>query len=95
MNEKALRTLEYFKIIGELESCAGSELGKAKCRELRPFKELEEIRQLQQETADALARIYRKGGLSFSGIPDIRASIKRLEISSCMGAGELLVFRYP
>lgn len=90
MNEKALRTLEYFKIIDRLAECAGSELGRKRCRELRPLTDVEHIRELQRETADALSRVYRKGSLPFSGIPDIRASIKRLEISSCLGAGELL-----
>lgn len=90
MNEKALKTLEYFKITDRLTEFAGSATGKARCRELRPLTDLEKIEELQKETADALSRIYRKGSLSFSGIHDIRASIKRLEISSCMGAGELL-----
>ena len=90
MNERALKTLEYFKIIDRLTGLAGSEPGKDKCRQLRPVSDIEEITRLQQETQDALTRIYAKGSLSFSGIHDIRASIRRLEISSCMGAGELM-----
>lgn len=90
MNEKALRILEYFKITDRLTELAGSQLGKEKCHNLRPVTDLEKIIELQRETADALSRIYRKGSLSFSGIHDIRASIKRLEISACMGAGELM-----
>ena len=90
MNEKALRTLEYTKIIEKLTNFAGSELGKEKCRNLEPKCELEEINTLQAETAAALSRIYKKGSLSFSGIHDIRASIKRLEIRSCLGMGELM-----
>ena len=90
MNEKALRVLEFNKIRDSLTECAGSALGKEKCRALVPLNKLDDIREMQKETADALARIYRKGSLSFSGIHDIRASIKRLEISSCLGAGELM-----
>lgn len=90
MNEKALKTLEYFKITAMLTDHAGSEPGKEKCRALRPLTDIEKIRELQRETTDALSRIYKKGSLSFSGIHDIRASIKRLEIHSCLGAGELL-----
>ncbi len=88
--EKALKTLEFYKIIERLETLAGSSLGKEKCRELKPVSDLEEIRTAQAETAAALSRIYRKGSLSFSGIPDIRGSIKRLEISSTLGMGELM-----
>lgn len=88
--EKALKTLEFYKIVERLETLAGSSLGKEKCRELKPVSDLEEIRTAQAETAAALSRIYRKGSLSFSGIPDIRGSIKRLEISSTLGMGELM-----
>ena len=90
MNERALKVLEFNKIVDSLTDYAGSALGKEKCRALKPMNKLDDIREMQKETADALARVYRKGSLSFSGIHDIRASIKRLEISSCLGAGELL-----
>ncbi|MBP5653498.1 MAG: endonuclease MutS2 [Lachnospiraceae bacterium] len=90
MNERALKTLEYFKIVDRLTDLAGSELGKEKCRAIRPIADTEKIRELQKETSDALTRVYRKGSLSFSGIHDIRPSIMRLEVSSCLGAGELL-----
>ncbi|MBR4816966.1 MAG: endonuclease MutS2, partial [Lachnospiraceae bacterium] len=90
MNEKVLKTLEFNKIIDRLKELAGSTIGKEKCADLRPISDLEEIQTLQAETAAALNRIYRKGSLSFSGIHDIRASIKRLEIRSTLGMGELM-----
>lgn len=90
MNEKSLKTLEYNKIISMLEECAGSELGKELCRNLKPSSDIEVIKSMQTETTDALTRIYKKGSLSFSGIPDIRASVMRLEIQSTLGTGELL-----
>lgn len=90
MNDKALRVLEFHKIIERLVNYAGSMLGKEKCKSLLPLSNLKEITAMQKETSDALARLYAKGTLSFSGIPDIRASIKRLEIGATLGAGELL-----
>lgn len=90
MNEKALRTLEYNKIVDKLTGEAGSELGKKRCRELLPLEGLEEIQKAQQETSDALTRILKKGALSFSGLKDIGASIMRLEVGSVLGMGELL-----
>ena len=90
MNEKALKTLEYYKIIDMLEAFATSSIGKNKCRQLRPLDNLTEIETMQQETADALSRIYQKGSLSFSGVKDVRGSLKRLEIGSTLGIGELL-----
>lgn len=90
MNEKALRVLEYTKIIDRLSGLAGSALGRDKCKNLMPLVNLHEIERMQKETSDALARIYAKGTLSFSGIPDVRGSLKRLEIGATLGAGELL-----
>lgn len=90
MNEKALKTLEYNKIIDRLCELAGSSLGRERCRHLLPETELEKIQEHQRETTDALSMIYQKGSLSFSGIPDIRDSIRRLEIGSSLSAAELL-----
>lgn len=93
MNEKALKTLEYYKIIDMLEAFATSSIGKNKCRQLRPLDNLTEIETMQQETADALSRIYQKGSLSFSGVKDVRGSLKRLEVGSTLGIEELLAIR--
>lgn len=90
MNEKALRTLEYDKIIERLKQQAGSETGRQLCAALLPKTDLEEITQMQRETTDALKRVFQKGSLSFNGVPDIRGAIKLLEVGSTLLAGELL-----
>ena len=90
MNEKALRVLEYPKIILQLTECATSQPGKALCRALQPSDNLPEILRTQRETSDALRRIYAKGNLSFSGVRDIRPDVRRLEIGSSLGITELL-----
>lgn len=77
MNEKALKTLEYYKIIEMLENLATSSLGKDLCRHLTPSDDLGEVQLMQQETADALSRIYQKGSLSFGGVKDIRGSLEK------------------
>lgn len=90
MNEKALKVLEYHKIIQKLTDYAGSQPGKARCRELVPSSELSEIRRMQRETSDAVSRLCRKGSISFSGLTDIRGSLRRLEIGSSLNIEELL-----
>ena len=90
MNEKALHTLEYDKILLRLEALAGSEGAKAMCRSLRPMTEAEDIRRALQETSDAASRLSAKGSLAFSGIADIRASVKRAESGSSLSIAELL-----
>lgn len=90
MNTKVLKTLEYHKIIDRLTELAGSVLGKELCKNLLPSSDIEEIRMLQAETSLALAMLYQKGHVSFSGITDIRGSLKRLEVGSILGPSELL-----
>ena len=90
MNKKALKTLEYNKIIALLEQCAGSTQGKAYCRELLPVSDLSQIKRMQAETKDALSRIFKRGSVSFSGITDVRPFLKHLEIGSSLTISELL-----
>ncbi len=90
MNEKALRTLEYNKIIDRLCSFAGTGYGRELCAHLLPVSDLITIQKLQQQTTDALSRLLRKGSVSFSGIHDIRPSVMRLKIGSALSATELL-----
>ncbi len=90
MNQKALKTLEYTKIIAQLESHAASPLGKALCRDLVPSSDLEEVRTWQAQTTDAADRVRLKGTVSFSGLRDIGSSLKRLEIGSALSISELL-----
>lgn len=90
MNQKALKKLEFDKIIHILTGHAASAGAKEMCEKLLPSASLAEVEQAQTETADALRRIYRKGSLSFGGIRDIRGSMKRLEIGGVLGMGELL-----
>lgn len=90
MNKKALKTLEYNKIITLLEQCAGSAQGKTYCRNLQPLSDLSQIRHMQAETKDALSRIFKRGSVSFSGITDVRPFLKHLEIGSSLTITELL-----
>ena len=90
MNTKSLKTLEYDKIIAQLEEYASSPLGKQLCRDLLPSVDITQIRGSQAETTDALTRVRQKGSLSFSGLKDVRDSLKRLEIGSSLTITELL-----
>lgn len=90
MNEKALKTLEFSKIIDKLTDFAASAPGRELCRSLLPSDDYDEIVQNQTETFDAATRVRQKGRLSLSGITDIRDSLKRLEIGSSLSIHELL-----
>lgn len=90
MNKKALSTLEYDKIIEMLISHASSPLGKIRCEDLLPSDSIAEIEYKQEQTQDALTRLFQKGNISFGSVKDIRGSLKRLEIGSTLGISELL-----
>lgn len=90
MNDKALRILEYHKIINLLVDKATSQPGKEVCRRLTPMTELADIEEAQQQTADAFTRLIKGGRIHFSDNKDISFCIKSLEIGSNLSASELL-----
>lgn len=90
MNQKALISLEYPKIIEKLTEKASSPMGKELCRNLTPSTDLEAIRLMQTQTKDALTRLFQKGSVSFGSVKDVRGSLKRLEIGSTLGIVEIL-----
>ena len=89
MNQKALKVLEYDKIIHLLADQATSDAGKKRCLELKPMTDKQDIIQAQTQTSDALSRIY-KGNLTFGGLKDPGFQMKRLEIGGTLNAAELL-----
>ena len=90
MNAKVLRVLEYDKVIRMLEDKATSAPGRELCRALVPMTDLSEIEAAQEETAAALARIFRKGSISFGNNRPLGMSLRSLEIGSTLSAPELL-----
>lgn len=90
MNKRSLRILEYNKILSLLTEFAASGMAKKRCDRMKPQRDINIINQLQEETRDALLRLYRQGNLSFTGLTDIGASIKRLEVKGSLTSKELL-----
>ena len=90
MNYKSLTTLEYDKIIDRLVSFAASDKAKERLKKLVPMTDIHDINAALSETSDALSRVYAKVAVSFSGVHDVGASVKRLEIGSSLNTVELL-----
>lgn len=90
MNQRVLKTLEYDKIIEKLVEYAASPMGKERCKTLEPSSKYEEVIGAQEETADALSRLYKCGYLSFQGLTDIRGYLHLLDIEATLSAAELL-----
>ena len=90
MNKKVLYTLEFHKVIDQLCDRATCDRGRDYCRKLRPSTDLHKIELMQQQTEDALNRIFKKGSISFSGTHNVTASLKHLEIGGTLNIPELL-----
>lgn len=90
MNKKVIHTLEFDKILDRLSELASSPKAKERVHSLMPMTDIEEINKAQKETADALARVYQSGHISFSGLTEIGDSLVRLEVGSTLGMGELI-----
>ncbi len=90
MKENDLRTLEYDKIIAELEQLAVSQMGKRRAAGLLPSLDAAEIEEWQNETAAAEAILLSKGSPPLYGLHDITSSVKRAEHGASLNCAELL-----
>ena len=90
MNQKVYHTLEYYKILDMLAGYASCEETRKRALSLTPITDAAEIEHLQQTTSDALSRLYKGSGISFAGIHNVNASLKRLDIGGSLNTTELL-----
>lgn len=90
MNEKVLKTLEYYKILDMLAEYTSCPETKERILALRPITDVTEIDTLQLTTKHALDRLYKATSISFTGLHNINASMKRLEIGGSLNTHELL-----
>ncbi|MBR4014587.1 MAG: endonuclease MutS2 [Anaerotignum sp.] len=90
MNEKALHTLEFDKIIEKLTGYAVSPMAKERAAALQPSSALSDIAIWQQETTEAVSMVLRKGGPSFGGFREIRPQLKRAAMAGMLSVGELM-----
>ena len=90
MNTKALKILEYDKVIEMLVKHATCDPGRNICRNLLPSSDIEKIQNDIDETAAASSRITAKGRLSLGDVKDIGSCIRRLDVHGDLSMSELL-----
>lgn len=90
MNEKALRILEYNKIIEMLCESTVSAMGRDIAAELKPSTDINEIKELLQETTEAVNLLLKKGSIPIGGVQDIRVPLKKVKLGSILDPAELL-----
>jgi len=90
LNDKALRILEYYKIIDMLCENTVSAMGRDIAADLKPSGDLNEIKELLQETTEAVNLTLKKGSIPIGGVQDIRMPLKKVKMGSFLEPGELL-----
>ena len=78
MNQKALETLEYKKIIAQLKREMGSAASAKLADELTPLTSEKIIKEELRSTTEAVDLIVRKGPLPTGGLYDIREALKKI-----------------
>ena len=94
MDEKTLKALEYNKIINTLKDFPNSVLAKELVQKLKPSTDTGEIIRMQSETTRAVNMIVKKGNPPLGELPDIRGSLKRVEIGAILEPEELISIAY-
>ena len=88
--EKSLRKLELDQVLQLLADCAGSAEGKDACLRLRPSSDLDEVREMLEETTAASDLCTRKGNPNFGDVKDVGASLERADRGGSLQCKELL-----
>ncbi|HBM73988.1 MAG TPA: endonuclease MutS2, partial [Clostridiaceae bacterium] len=90
MNKRALKVLEYDKVIKRLSELACSPMGRELAENLVPSNDIREVKMMQQETDEAVNIIFKRGSAPIEGLVDIRDSLKKVQIGSMLEPGQLL-----
>ncbi len=90
MNSKTLKTLEFDKIIEALASMAVMDITKDRIKSLKPGDNIKKINRLQDETAQAMLLLVKKGSAPIGCVSDIRSSLKRSRMQGVLSMGEIL-----
>jgi DNA mismatch repair protein MutS2 len=90
LNGKAIRTLEFDKIIGLLTERASTVAGKVLAAGLLPASGLDEVNRRLTETNEAADVIRLKGAPPFGGIRSIGPLLRRAAIGGMLEASELM-----
>lgn len=88
--ERALRVLEFEKVLSEVAECAQTESAKARILTMRPSFSERTVSQMLLQTDDAKYLIGLKGSPTFGNVVDIDASLDRAKKSAKLSLRELL-----
>ncbi|WP_391202363.1 endonuclease MutS2 [Psychrobacillus sp. L4] len=88
--ERALKTLEYYKIREEVAKYCTSSVGKSHIDKLVPSVDYAEVTKLLEEMDEGLTILRLRGNVPMGGITDIRPHAKRAQIGGMLSPVELM-----
>ena len=90
MNQKALKTLEYDKILAQLRLKCGCCVSRELADSLRPFDEPDDVNAELALTSEAESYYIRTGSSPVDDFPDMRSGLKRVNAVLHLSCAELL-----
>ncbi|HKK96075.1 MAG TPA: endonuclease MutS2 [Anaerovoracaceae bacterium] len=94
MNRKALKVLEYEKIIDMLNDQVGSKMTMEVVNKLRPMKNLRMINEALTETTEAVSVIVHKGAIPIGNFYDIDGILNLSRKGGSLSMKQLLMVKY-
>ena len=88
--EKTAATLELPAILAMLARHAVSDAAKERALAVSPSTDAATVKRLLAETSAARGMMVKRGGPSFSGVKDVRASLSRADMGGCLNIRELM-----
>jgi DNA mismatch repair protein MutS2 len=90
ISDKTLHTLEFDKILTQLEDFASFSAGKDAVMALRPSTDLRSVEALQNQTSEARLLLDSRPSTHLGGAREIRPAVRRAEVGSVLTPTELL-----
>ena len=89
--KKALKVLEFDKILEKLAGYTSSESVQRFIRNIEPLRDIEKARHAQKETTEAVSALLRRGNPSVNlAIENVSGSVKRADIGGVLSPKDLL-----
>lgn len=88
-NQKIFETLEYAKVLQQVQQHAQTEIAQGLISRMIPTTEREELNQLQAETEQSLSLLLQKKSMPIPRLQNIANALKRLELGASLNGGEI------
>ena len=90
MNKKTIKTLEFDKITKLLSSMAVMDITKEAILKMKISDNIKKINRLQEETAQSIKLVAKKGPAPIGCSHDVRPFLKRSRLQGILSPGEIL-----